>query len=69
MGVAFVIPRNMPTTKSGARVKKKLEARYGKKKGDATYYALQAEGKGGKGKHKWEIKKSKRNVRGGRKYS
>lgn len=44
----------MPTTKAGAKVKRKLIARYGAKKGEETYYALQVEGKGGKGKHKWE---------------
>lgn len=44
----------MPTTPSGAKVKKKLQDRYGAKKGEETYYALMVEGKGGKGKHRWE---------------
>lgn len=45
----------MPTTKAGAKVKSALVNRYGKK-GKNIYYALQVEGKGGKGKHKWEGK-------------
>jgi hypothetical protein len=44
----------MPTTKAGAKVKKKLESEYGQKKGDSVYFALQVKGKGGKGKKKWE---------------
>ena len=46
----------MPTTKAGAKVKKKLESEYGAKKGDSVYFALQVTGKGGKGAKKWEGK-------------
>ena len=46
----------MPTTKAGAKVKKKLESEYGTKKGDSVYFALQVKGKGGKGAKKWESK-------------
>ena len=46
----------MPTTKSGKKVKKKLQNQYGSKTGKKIYFALQVKGKGGKGKHKWEGK-------------
>lgn len=44
----------MPTTKAGAKVKKKLQKEYGAKKGKSVYFALQVKGKGGKGAKKWE---------------
>ncbi|MDE2233383.1 MAG: hypothetical protein KGJ90_04715 [Patescibacteria group bacterium] len=44
----------MPTTKHGAKVLRNLRKEYGAKKAKRVYYALQVEGKGGKGKHKWE---------------
>lgn len=46
----------MPTTKHGAKVLRKLTSEYGAKKAKRVYYALQVEGKGGKGKHAWEGK-------------
>jgi hypothetical protein len=50
---------NMPTTKAGAKVLAHLRKEYPNKSPEEVkriYYALQVEGKGGKGKHKWEGK-------------
>ena len=35
----------MPVGKKAAKVKKKLKQRYGKKKGDSVFYAMEQEGK------------------------
>ena len=43
----------MPQTKAGSKVQRQLEAEYGPK-GKQIYYALQVEGKSGRGKHRWE---------------
>lgn len=43
----------MPQTKAGRKVQRQLEHQYGDK-AQSIYYALQVEGKGGKGKHRWE---------------
>lgn len=44
----------MPRTRAGSKVLGKLRSEYGPTKGTSIYYALQVEGKGGKGKHRWE---------------
>lgn len=35
----------MPLTKRGAKIKKKMEENYGKKKGDQVFYAMENAGK------------------------
>ena len=44
----------MPQTRAGRKVQRNLSSEYGSDKGRDIYYALQVEGKGGKGKHRWE---------------
>jgi len=46
----------MPQTAAGRKVLAHLTQEYGAQKADRIYYAMQVEGKGGKGKHKWEGK-------------
>jgi hypothetical protein len=45
---------NMPTTKTGRKVKKSMMEKYGKEKGEEVYYASIVKGK--PGSSKWEGK-------------
>ena len=48
----------MPLTKSGAKVKKKMEKQYGKDKGEDVFYATITKGK--PGSKQWEQKKKRK---------
>ena len=45
----------MPLTKSGSKIKRKMEKSYGKKKGDTVFYSMIS--KKAKGTSKWHGKK------------